>query len=66
MATERPENEPLTQAEMATMSREIHDLRLRAEHGLLRRLVTMMERQSLSPAETAEAMQALAALSPRR
>lgn len=43
MPAERPENEPLTQPEMAAMSREIHDLRLRAEHALLTGLARVTE-----------------------
>lgn len=55
----------LSAEQIDRMTTELAHLRLRAEHGLLRRLVERTETPNLSAADLAASMQALAALSPR-
>ena len=55
-----PKIEPLTPEQRAQMVGELADFRLRAEHGLLRRLATEVEHGQLYR-ETFEALAALSA-----
>lgn len=58
-----PKIDPLTDDQRRAMGSELADLRLRAEHGLLKRLALQADRAPMSAGELAESIQALAALS---
>lgn len=56
-----PKIDPLTTEQRDAMAGELADLRLRAEHGLLKRLAMDAERGPLTPGDVAAALIALAA-----